>query len=154
MEINIIIFITLLAYSLVVSQSFSYIIALTDTQKNMQAASYIELRKLLDKNFRKKYRFVIYISLLSSVALTVLTSMNTSSMLFIGSAIALLALILDIILALKGNMPINNMINTWTEENYPSDWKLYRAKWLSVFEKRQIANIIGFLSLLAGTLFS
>ena len=154
MEINIVIFITLLAYSLVVSQSFSYIIALTDAQKNMQAATYIELRKLLDKNFRKKYSFVIYLSLISSVVLTILTSMNTSSMLFIGSSIALLALVIDIALTLKGNMPINNLINTWSADNYPSNWKSYRAKWLSVFEKRQIANIIGFLSLLFGAIFS
>jgi hypothetical protein len=74
-------------------------------------------------------------------------------MLFIGSAIALVTLILDILLTIKGNMPINNMINTWTEDNYPADWQLYRAKWLSIFEKRQIANIIGFLCLLMGTVF-
>jgi hypothetical protein len=154
MEINIIIFINLLAYSFIVSQSFSYIIALTDTQKNMEACTYIELRKLLDKNFRKKYKFVIYISLVSSIVLTILTSMNTSSMLFIGSSIALIALIIDIILTLKGNMPINNLINTWTKDNYPSDWKSYRSKWLSIFNKRQIVTITGFLCLLIGVIFS
>ena len=153
MEINIIIFINLLAYSFIVSQSFAYIIALTDTQKNMEAGTYIELRKLLDKNFRKKYKFVIYISLLSSIVLTILTSMNTSSILFIGSSVALLALIIDIILTLKGNMPINNIINTWTKDNYPSDWKSYRSKWLSIFSKRQIVTITGFLCLLIGVIF-
>lgn len=153
MEINIIIFINLLAYSFIVSQSFSYIIALTDTQKNMEADTYIELRKLLDKNFRKKYKFVIYISLVSSTVLTILTSMNTSSILFIGSAIALLALIIDIMLTLIGNMPINNLINTWTKDNYPSDWKSYRSKWLSIFSKRQIVTITGFLCLLIGVIF-
>lgn len=153
MEINIIIFINLLAYSFIVSQSFSYIIALTDTQKNMEADTYIELRKLLDKNFKKKYKFVIYISLVSSTVLTILTSMNTSSILFIGSAIALLALIIDIMLTLIGNMPINNLINTWTKDNYPSDWKTYRSKWLSIFSKRQIVTITGFLCLLIGVIF-
>ena len=153
MEINIIIFINLLAYSIIVSQSFSYIIALTDVQKNLSAASYIELRKLLDANFRKKFGIVVYTTLISSTLLTVLSAMNPTCLLFISSAIGLAALIIDILLMLKGNMPINNMINTWTSENHPADWKSYRAKWLSTFKKRQIANIIGFLSILIGAVF-
>ena len=153
MEINIIIFINLLAYSFIVSQSFSYIIALSNVQKEMSAPAYIELRKLLDKNFRKKYSILIYVSLISSILLTVLSSMNTTSLLFIGSAMGLCALTIDILLTVKGNMPINNMINTWTEDNYPADWKTYRAKWLSIINKRQIINIIGFLCLLIAVVF-
>ena len=65
----------------------------------------------------------------------------------------LCAFIIDILLTVKGNMPINNMINTWTEDHYPADWKTYRAKWLSIFGKRQIANIIGFLCLLMAVVF-
>ncbi|MEI9945943.1 MAG: hypothetical protein WDN26_17195 [Chitinophagaceae bacterium] len=49
---SIIILLNLLAYSMVVSQSFSYMIALDNVQRNLPAASYIDLRKLLDKNFR------------------------------------------------------------------------------------------------------
>jgi len=153
MEINIIIFINLLAYSLIVSQSFSYIIALDNVQRNLHVNSYIELRKLLDRNFRKKYTYVVYLSLLSSALLTTLTSMNPSALLFISSAIALAALIIDVLLTLKGNMPINNLINTWTADDYPANWETYRTKWLSIFRIRQVVNIIGFLSLLLGTVF-
>ncbi len=153
MEINIIIFINLLAYSLVVSQSFSYIIALGNVQRSMEAVTYIELRKLLDRNFRKKFSIVVYATLLSSTLLTVMCSMNPTSLLFISSAIAWVALLIDTILTVKGNMPINNIINGWTSDNYPADWKRYRAKWLSIFCKRQLANIIGFLCLLMGAIF-
>jgi len=153
MEINIVIFINLLAYSFIVSQSFSYIIALRNVQQSMDAVTYIELRKLLDKNFRRKYSVVVYISLASSTLLTVLCSIEPTCLLFISSAIAWIALIIDTLLTLKGNMPINNIINTWSNDNYPADWKLYRKKWLSIFGKRQVVNIIGFLSLLLGTVF-
>ena len=153
MEIKIIMLVNLVAYSFVVSQSFSYIIALRNVQETMEAASYIELRQLLDKNYQVKFRIVIYVSLLSCSVLTMLCSRDPEGLLFISSVIALIALIVDIILTLKGNVPINKVINTWSAESYPADWKAYRAKWLSIYAKRQIVNIAGFLSLLLGAIF-
>ena len=55
MEIKVIMLINLLAYSFIVSQSFSYIIALRNVQRNLQPGAYIEVRKLMDKNFQKKF---------------------------------------------------------------------------------------------------
>lgn len=153
MEINIIIFVNLLAYSFIVSQSFSYIIALWNVQQSMNATTYIELRKLPDKNFRKKFSVVIYISLVSSTMLTVLCSVEPTCLLFISSAIAWIALIIDTLLTIKGNIPTNTIINSRSNDNYPVDWKLYRNKWLFIFGKRQILHIIGFLSLLLGAVF-
>lgn len=153
MEINIIIFITLLAYSFLVSQSFIYIIALRNVQTSMEAINYIELRKLLDRNFRKKYSVIVYSSLISTTLLTVLCSVEPTGIMFISAAIAWVALIIDTLLTVKGNMPINKIINAWSKDNYPADWILYRNKWLSVFGKRQVAVIIGFLSLLLGAVF-
>ena len=154
MEIPILLFITLLAYSFVVSQSFSYIIALHNTQKNLDARSYIRLRKLLDKNFRAKFKYVFYITLISSTVLCILSFREPNSLLFIGSLIAWMGFAVDTIFMLKGNIPINKIINTWSPDNYPTDWEIQRAKWLRVFTRRQIANIIGFTSLLFAAVFS
>jgi len=154
MEIRILLFTTLLAYSFVVSQSFSYIIALHNTQKNLDARGYIVLRKLLDKNFRAKFKYVFYLTLISNIILCILTSQEPTSLLFFGSLIALIGFVADTVFMLRGNMPINNYINTWSPDNYPHDWELHRAKWLSIFTKRQVANIIGFTSLLFATVFS
>ncbi|MFT3911896.1 MAG: hypothetical protein QM737_20900 [Ferruginibacter sp.] len=153
MEINIILFINLLLYAVLVSQSFAYIIALSNMQKNLSAITYIEVRQLLDRNFRKKYTWVVYMVLLSSTVLSVLCSVQPDCILFITSIIALGALIIDVLLAVKGNMPINAAINNWTSENYPGNWNEYRNKWFSIYTKRQVATIIGFLSLLTGVVF-
>lgn len=153
MEINIIIFINLLFYAVLVSQSFSYMIALSNVQKNLQANSYIEVRQLLDKNFRKKYSLVVYLVLISSTLLTVLCSVQPDCLLFITSLIAWLLLITDLVLTIKGNIPINKTINTWKENDYPANWETYRTKWLTIFQKRQVVTIIGFLSLLLGVVF-
>ena len=154
MEIKVIMLINLLAYSFIVSQSFLYMIALKNVQTSMQPASYIELRKLLDKNFQVKFRIVVYVSLLTCTVLTVLSSMHLTGLLFITSALALVGLIVEILLAVKGNVPINRVINSWSADNYPANWEEYRAKWLAIFAKRQVVNIIGFLSLLVGAVFA
>ena len=154
MEIRILLFITILAYSIIVSQSFSYIIALHNTQKNLDVIAYIKLRKLLDKNFRAKFKYVFYLTLITNTLLCILTIQDPTSLLFIGSLLALIGFVIDIVFMLRGNMPINNYINTWLPDNYPADWELYRAKWLRIFTRRQVANIIGFTSLLFAAVFS
>ncbi len=154
MEIRITLFVTLIAYSFVVSQSFSYIIALHNTQKNLDAKGYIVLRKLLDKNFRARFKYVFYLTLISNTLLCILTIHEPTSLLFFGSLIALIGFVVDTVFMLNGNMPINNYINTWSTDNYPDDWEIHRAKWLIIFTKRQVANIIGFTSLLFAAVFS
>jgi len=146
-------FITILSYAIVVSQSFMYILALKSTQLGLTAPGYIEIRQLIDTNMRSKFRYVIYIALAASLALVILTIKNTASLVFITAVIALVALIADILLTVKGNLPVNDVINTWTPAKYPGNWQVIRQQWFTIFRYRQVANITGFISLLAGMVF-
>ena len=153
MIIQIALLITLIFYSIVVSQSFSYIISLRDVHENLDAAGYIITRKLTDKNFRLKFKWVFYATLVSNIILCIVSVIDYSPIVLICSLIAWLAFVADTFFMLKGNMPINNLINTWTTENYPANWASYRQKWLSAFAKRQVANITGFIALLVAAIF-
>ena len=144
---------TLLAYSMIVSQSFMYILSLKHVQINLGANAYTEIRQLIDASMRSSFKYVIYAALLGNLLLVVSTIKNPSSLLFITAAIALIALIADTLMTVKGNLPINDIINTWSADKYPTDWADYRAKWLTIFQYRQIANIMGFVSLLIGAVF-
>jgi hypothetical protein len=73
--------------------------------------------------------------------------------LFVCSIISLAALIADVILAIKGNIPLNKEINSWTFSNYPANWDEYRSKWFRIYNTRQSINIIGFTTLVAGFVF-
>lgn len=153
MLLKILILINLLAYSLIVGQAYMYMIALSDVSKKLDAASYIQFRQLTDVNFMAKYKYVIYGSLLTSLLLCIFTAGKPAGFLFISAVIAFAALIADTLLAIKGNVPINKLINTWSADNYPANWQTYRNRWLQVYSKRQVANIIGFTSLLLGAIF-
>jgi hypothetical protein len=150
---KIILLLTLLAYSIIVSQSFMYILALKHAQLTLDVDSYTELRKLIDASMRGNFKYVIYATLFANLALAISTIKNPSGLLFITTAIALVALVADTILTVKGSLPINDVINSWSLNNYPANWNEYRTKWFTIFQYRQIINITGFMSLLIGAVF-
>ncbi|MCG2616871.1 hypothetical protein LZZ85_21420 [Terrimonas sp. NA20] len=153
MEIKITLFITLLAYAVVISQSFFYLLAMGNVCKNMKPATYIESRKLLDDRLSKTLAAAYYTTLLASIALTAFCVTNPSGLLFISSIISLIALVTDMVLAIKGNQPLNKIINTWTTSEYPMDWEYYRNRWFVFYNTRQAVNLTGFVVLVAGVIF-
>jgi uncharacterized membrane protein len=153
MLIKITLFITLLTYAFIVGQSFFYILALSNASKKMQASSYIETRKLIDAELQSRLSLVYYAALAASILLTAFSIVNPNGILFISSVIALIALVIDIAIALKGNIPINKTINSWSSSNYPANWQQFRSKWFSIYHIRQAVNIAGFISLLGGLVF-
>ena len=153
MLIKITLFITLMTYAFIVAQSFFYILAMSGASKKMQVSSYIETRKLIDVELQSKLSLVYYLALAASILLTAFSVVNPNGILFTSSVIALLALVIDITVALKGNVPINKKINTWTSSNYPENWQQVRNKWFSLYHVRQAVNIAGFVCLLAGLVF-
>jgi hypothetical protein len=130
-----------------------YFIALKNAQLGMQAKSYIEFRKLLDAGFNAKFKYVMYAVLITNLLLVLITVKQPAGLLFITAATAFIAIVIDTMIAVKGNIPINNLINTWSADQYPGNWFTYRTKWLQYFRYRQLANITGFISLAIGAIF-
>jgi len=153
MTIKIIYTITLLAHAVIASQAFMYILSLKEVQLNLGADSYTEIRKLIDISMRANFKYVIYTALLANVSLVISTAKVPTSLVFISATIALLALIIEVVLTLKGNLPINDVINTWSANNIPVNWSDIRDKWFAIYMYRQIASITGFVSLVVGAVF-
>jgi hypothetical protein len=142
-----------LAFAMIASQAFMYMLSLKQVQLNLGANSYIEIRKLIDISMRASFKYLIYVALFANVLLIIVTAKTPTSLVFISATIALVALVAEIVLTLKGNLPINDIINTWSVDNYPANWITLRDKWLTIFQYRQIASITGFVSLVVGAVF-
>ena len=153
MLIKITLFITLVTYAFIVAQSFFYILALSNATKKMGPSAYIETRKLIDEELQTKLSLVYYMALAFSILLTAFSVVNPNGILFTSSVIALVALVIDIAIALKGNIPLNRTINTWSANRYPDNWQQVRSKWFSLYHVRQVVNIAGFVCLLGGLVF-
>lgn len=153
MIIKLLLFFNLLTYAVIVSQSFMYMIALRNVQERLEAPAYIELRKLLDENFMAKFKTVMYAGLLLSLVLVIFAAQQPIGFLFFSTLFAFFGLVIDAVITVKGDMPLNTFIRSWTADQHPADWKIYRSKWLLYFSWRQVANISGFVCLLAGAVF-
>lgn len=153
MATKITLLVTVLAYSFIISQSFMYILALKNVQLHLDGRSYTTFRQLIDTNMRSNFKYALYAAVLANAILLVLNGRQPGSLLFITAAIALVALIADILITVKGSLPVNDIINGWSPDNYPSNWTEIRDKWLRIFYYRQVINITGFVSLLIGVIF-
>jgi uncharacterized membrane protein len=153
MYLKVLIFLNLVGFTLIASQPLFYLLALADSQKKLRATAYIELRKLLDKNLRVKLRALYYSTLVSAVLLAIATFSTKAPIHFITACIALYALMADIVISLKRNVPINSLINQWDADAYPRHWQLIRRKWFYFYHIRQVVALIGFASLLVGVVF-
>jgi hypothetical protein len=150
---KIVLFITLLSYTVLASQAFMYILALKNTQMALDGYAYTQVRQLIDANMQAILKYVIYAALAANLLLVILSGRTPGSVEFITALIALLLLITDILLTLKGNVPLNQIINSWTPTNPPADWRDIRDNWFRIFRYRQIAIITGMISLLAGVVY-
>jgi hypothetical protein len=121
--------------------------------KSMQPATYIESRQLLDKQLGKSLSYVYYLALLSSIALVTFCFVNPNGLMFMCSFISLGTLVADVVIAVKGNLPLNKTINSWSNSEYPANWQEYRSRWFRFYTTRQTLNVIGFISLLTGIIF-
>lgn len=146
-------FITLLFFSVAVSQPLFYWIALTGASRQLSAPAYIELRNRIDDQMRSRGPAMYYGTLAACLLLAGLSFTQDNPVLRAASFMALLCLFTDIALMMKGNVPINDVIQKWAPDSYPDDWQDYRDRWLKIFGYRQLALCIGFVSLLAGAVF-
>ena len=145
---KIIALIAALTYGVVVSQPFMYMLAFKTMQLNLGAESYLEVRKWTDKAMRANFKWILYIAVLTNIALLVHHWIDSALILFTFAAFSMLALVGEILLAVRGNVPINDVINTWSPGEIPADWAEYRDKWFRVFSYRTWLVVAGFTSLL------
>lgn len=111
------------------------------------------MRQLIDANMRGALKYVLYAALLANLFLVLVHVKAPFSPAFITAAIAFLALIADVVLTLKGSLPLNEIINGWSPANFPANWREVRQQWFTIFGYRQVLTIVGFISLLIGVLF-
>ena len=130
-----------------------YMLALKQVQINLSPNSYIELRKLMDTAMRSNFKYVMFTALIANVVLVAINFKQPGSVIFVTAVIALICLVADFVIIIKGNMPINDVINSWSVSNYPNNWADYRNNWLRIFQYRQISAITAFISLLIGAIF-
>lgn len=148
--IKIIRLLQVVSYLAVTSQLLFYLIILIDGLKVIPIEHFLEQRKVIDQLMIGRFKFMYYACLALSLLMVILTAKDPESLLFITTAIALVCLLVDVVVATKGNGPINALVNTYAGEGPYAGWEVVRTQWLGYIQYRGVAITIGMLSLLAG----
>ena len=146
-------FIQILLFCVIAGQAFFYFIGGTAALKNVSATAFIEQRKAIDTEIAPYLKVIYPLTIVISIAMLVLLRQQLGSALFMLSAAACLLVVIDLAIAMKGNIPLNQRISTWPLDAYPGNWHVVRDRWLTYMHYRQFCDIAGLLCLLVGIIW-
>jgi len=134
------------------SQLIFYLVIMSGALKLVTVDNFAELRKAIDSVADFRLRIVYYSCLALSLATTIIFYYQGSQPLFITSCIALLCLVIDLVIAVKGNIPLNEQISAYFTGNNAIDLDALRIQWIKFITYRGLFIVTGMISLLAGLL--
>lgn len=145
-------FATLLLFALVVSQPFFYLLALGAVSDSLSGPTYVEMRQAINRVMNRRLVPLYVATLVSALLLCGLAARAGALGLALGSAGAIVGLAIDAVLAVRRNVPINNVMDTWNTADLPAEWADHRRRWRDAFATRQAVLAAAFACLLTGTL--
>lgn len=141
---------TLAGYSIVVSQPLAYLLFLSRAQQALSAPAFIELRQRINPVMNRRLPAIYLSTLAAAIWLLTLSWGSGHRSLAAAASVAILCLVLDLVLTVRGNLPINQAMDRWSTSDFPADWQAQRTRWFAAFRRRQVVLILGYLTLLVG----
>jgi hypothetical protein len=143
----------LTSYLLVTSQVLFYLFILSDALKAISLDSFFEQRKAIDSLMHGRFKLMYYSCLAISVVTVLVAASNPSSSFFISSLIALILLIVDLVITMKGSLPLNAIAHTYAPGSDSLKWEILRTEWLTYMKYRGIVITSGMAALMTALVF-
>jgi hypothetical protein len=143
----------LVLFSIIAGQSFFYLIGGREAIRLLSAPAFIEQRKITDRIIAGRLRITYILALMLSLVLISIWLIRGGAFPTIFIVLSTLCLIIDLSIAVRGNIPLNREIQTWATSQYPANWNRIRSRWLRFFAWRELVSIVGLLLLLMAALW-
>lgn len=141
-------------YLIITSQLLFYLVILSDALKQVSLDNFMELRKIVDGLMTTRFRVIYYAALILTLTVVILSIKNPTSVIFVTSCVALVCLIIDVTLAMRGNVPINSIVNAYSPGDMTHNWAGLRLQWLKLINIRGSFVVLGIVSQLAGLIWT
>ncbi len=140
----------LLLYLVVAAQGIFYLFSASKAFSGISMDAYADIRNATDQVIEGRLKFVYPATLLTGLILVLSLVKAPGSAAFITTVIAFGCVVVDVLLAVKFNMPINARFHQYAPGVQGVDWESLRKTWLQFMEYRGGVQVVGFLALLAG----
>jgi uncharacterized membrane protein len=117
--------------------------------KKISMANFISIRKEIDKLAEVRLRILYYSSLLIGFITVVVTWNYSNTAFFITCVVSFLCLLVDVAIAMKGNVPLNKIISSYINGNEHENWEMVRTQWIRYINLRAMFIGFGMTALLA-----
>lgn len=146
-------FFNVFLYALIAGQGFYMLLGGSQALKQLSVGAFIEQRQSVDKAITRNLSASYLFTLAYSASYIFLLAWNEAPQLQLATAIlAFLLFLADLLLAVRGNAPLNKEIDSWQEHAHPMDWTTHRDSWIKYMTWRNWLSIFAFAMFLLGTM--
>lgn len=149
---NILRFIHLLFYFLVAVQLTYYVYLMGDALKLVNIASFLDERRIVHPMVLHKHKAVYYLTLFLSL-LVIAISLRYDRFTSITYTIAFICLVTEVIIAVKGNGPLNELVQQFSSHESVHNWEEIRSEWIRLIKLRGYIILVGMTAIFAGLIF-
>lgn len=130
------------------------LVALNPALRAMEERVYVPMKRAVDVTAPRLAK-PLMLSSLAATAGTLVTAAATGAVPVVAaSATALAALFLTLLAILRGDLPINRAMASWSSEDLPANWREVRVRWERFFMLRVVTNTIALLASAVAVLVS
>ncbi|NHA06139.1 hypothetical protein G7092_20185 [Mucilaginibacter sp. HC2] len=145
-------FLQLLVVIIIASQGIFYFIGCAEAMKHLTVPVFADYRKALDSFIAGRLKVLYYIALALGVTVLILSRQQMSGLVFLCTLVATLCIVMDVLIALKGSIPINNQFNQYPAANV-ADWRGLQLSWVKLILIRGIFSSTALITLLVSWLW-
>jgi len=142
----------LLVVIIIASQGIFYFIGCAEAMKHLTVPVFADYRKALDSFIAGRLRILYYIALALGITVLILSRQHMNGLIFICTMVATLCIVIDVLIALKGSIPINNQFNQYPASEV-SDWRALQLSWVKLILIRGVFSSTALIALLVSWLW-
>ena len=120
--------------------------ALNPALRALDARAYVAVKQSADRCYPALMRPLTLAGLVALLAQTVLGALAGRTAVAILGGLGLTAAVVALLAVLRGDLPINERMSGWTQDDPPLDWQTWRARWERYFLLRTVATACAFLA--------
>jgi uncharacterized membrane protein len=134
-------FVGIMLYVLVAGVMWGTWLSLARTMTDYDAAIFLADGKHMISNLATPMQVLMISALVAGLVVVVLLFRARSAVAAWLALAGLVLMIAVLVITLVVEVPIDNLINTWTEQTLPADWQEIRAKWAAFHSVRTFVSL-------------
>ena len=105
------------------------LVAVRPAMHSLPPTPYVLVKQAFDVSYPRMMKPLQLASLLATIALAVAAGVAGATACAVLAAVAAACVLTNILVTVRGDLPINNAMATWKPEAPPPDWREQRARW-------------------------